>query len=146
VGHARGQPADAGELLRADELALGVEQMIGHAVQPLGQHREIPRFGVRRSLAEVAGSNRVDHRHEPAHGTQHMPRDEVAPEDDENPDVERNDNEDERDCLPRGEVGGESLQHDEAAYTQQEGGAGEERQVEQQFGAERGLARHAGWK
>jgi hypothetical protein len=146
VRHAGGQATDAGELLRADELALGVEQVVRHAVQPLGEHREIPRLGVGRALAEVAGGNRVDDRHQPAHGTQHVPCDEVAPEDDEHPDIESDDHQNERDCLPRGEVGGESLQHDEAAHPKQQGGAGEERQVEQQFGAERGLAGHAGWK
>ena len=144
MGHAGGQAAHARKLLRADELALGVQQVVGHPVQALGKHREIPGFGIGRARGEVAGGHRIGDRHQPAHGAQDVPRDEVAPEDDEGPDVERDDHQNEQDGLPRGQIGGEGLHGEEAAHTEQQGGAGKERQVGQQLGAERGLTGHNG--
>src|SRR2546425_9178205 len=41
---------------RADELALGIEQVIGHAVQPLGQDLEVPGLGPRSPGREIPRS------------------------------------------------------------------------------------------
>ena len=37
VGHARGQPPDSGELLDPDDLALHVEQLLGHGAVAAGE-------------------------------------------------------------------------------------------------------------
>src|SRR6059058_1730072 len=72
-----GEPPYARQFLRADQLALGVEQVVGHPVQALRQRGEIPGLGIRRARVEISVRNGVRRRHEALEWSQHEACDEV---------------------------------------------------------------------
>ena len=82
------QPADAGELLRAHELTLRVEQVIGHAVEPLCERGEVARLRVRRASPEIAVCHRVGGGDQALQRPQDQSVHEVAPEHEKHPHLE----------------------------------------------------------
>ena len=67
--------------------------MVGHAIQALGEDGKVPGLRGWRPGGEVAGGHRIRHGDHPPQGSQDVAADEVAPEHDENPDVQRDDGE-----------------------------------------------------
>ena len=138
VGDARRQPPDARQLLGAHQLALGVEQIVGHAIQPLGKGREIAGFGLRRARIQVACRDGLRCGDQPIHRPEDQAIDEVAPEEEEDGHLERH----ERHQHPVLFSGGHERRHDRRRHPDEQGGGGEEGQVEEQLRPERRLGGH----
>ena len=137
VGDACGETAHARQLFGANQLTLGVEQMIGHAIEPLSERGEVGRLRILRSARrQIPSRDRFRGRADLADRPQHVTRDQVAPKNDEHPDVEEDDREDERKRLGEGEIGGDNLHDEDRADAEQQGRGREERQVEEQLGPE----------
>ena len=135
VGDAGGQPADAGQFLAAHELALRIEQALRHAVQALGERREVAGSGVGRAGSEVAVGNGVRSLHHPVERPQDQPADERAAVEDENGDFDGDEADDEDDTA----CGPHRQREQRRRHADQEGEGDEEGEVEEQLRAERGL-------
>ena len=127
MGDTRGETADARELLRAHELALRVEQVVGHAIESLGERGEVASFGVGRAPGEVAVRHRIGGRNHALEGPQHQPVDQVAPKHDEHAHFQRYQEHHQGERSVRGEGAG----HEDGRHAHEQGGGGEERQVEE---------------
>ena len=140
VRDAGGEPPHAGELLRADQLALGVEQMVGHPVHALRQGREVPGLGVRGAGVQVSVGHGVRRGHEALQRSQYEACHQMAPEHEKDADFERHQHHHHPELLS----GHDARRDHRRRHAHQQGRSGEERQVEEQLGAERGLGAHGG--
>ena len=80
MGDARREPPDARQLLGAHQLALRVEQVVGHAIQPLCQRGEIAGLRLRRASGQVACRNGVRRGDQALHRPEDQAINEVARE------------------------------------------------------------------
>ena len=71
VGDSCGEATYPCELFRAHQLALRVEQMVGHAVETLGEGGEVVGLGVRGAARQVAVRYRVGRGHHALERPQH---------------------------------------------------------------------------
>jgi hypothetical protein len=133
-----GQATDAGQFLAAHELALRVEQPVGHVVQALGEPGEIARIGIGGAGREVTAGDGIGGFHHPVEGPEHQPLHQAAAVEHEDPDLEGDEHDHQDDAAfggdRQGELGGRHPHED------REGG--EEGEVEEQLRAERGFGLH----
>src|SRR5213594_4386139 len=114
--------ADAGEFLRAHQLPLRIEQMIGHAVEPRGEGGEVARLRVGRTPPQVAVRHRIGGGDHALQGPQDQPVHEVAPEHDEHADFQRDHEHHQRERPLRSKAGRDQ----QGRHAYQQGGGGEE--------------------
>src|SRR5207247_9479158 len=79
---------DAGELFRAHELALGIEEAIGHPVETLSERGEVACGSVGRPRAEVAVGDGIRRLHYAIQRTRDQAGNERVPVEDEDADLE----------------------------------------------------------
>ncbi len=94
--HAGREPADTGELFRAHELALRIEQAIGHPIQAFSKRGEVAGGSVGRPRAEVAVGDGIRRLHYAIQRTEDQAGNERVPVEDEDADLESDQDDNER--------------------------------------------------
>ena len=127
VGDTRGETPDARELLRAHQLALGVEQVVGHAVETFGEGGEVAGLGIGRAPRQVAVRHRVRGGHDAGERPEHEPLHERPTEHDEHPHLEADQEQQQDEGALRGQHG----HHHHRRHTDQQRGGRQEREIKQ---------------
>ncbi len=84
MGDPGGQPADAGELLHPDHVALGIEQLLGHGAVAVGEVAQLAGLVGRRLRRHDAAGQGLGLRGELLERPDDQPVHQVAPEPHEN--------------------------------------------------------------
>ena len=129
------EPSDGRQFFGADQLALRVEQMVGHPVESLAQTGEIQGLGRGRPRVQVAGDDGVRGSHEPPQRLEDQPLHEVRPEGDENDDVTGHDRQYQGERVFGSEGAGQETRRD----AEDQSGRREEGQLDEQYRPQRGF-------